>query len=188
MQNSTLELAINKPVFLVGMPCCGKSSIGRSLAKLFGLEFEDTDKSIAKAHNQSVQELFNLHGEKHFRVLEKELCEGILIIKKIISTGGGFPIYHNNMDKMLEKGIVVFIETPLPIVAKRVLVAKTPRPMFSGLTQAEIGQKLIEVYQARVSIYQQAHIHYKTDIKEGVSQNALSLALLIQNYIKYAEA
>ena len=58
-------------VILIGPPGAGKSSVGKSLARLLAADFVDTDSVIATQENQSISEIFVDKGETYFR--EKEI-------------------------------------------------------------------------------------------------------------------
>ena len=64
-------------IFLVGYMLCGKSTIGRKLAKKLGYDFSDTDKMIENKYHLSVEKIFEQYGEQTFRILEKEILKEI---------------------------------------------------------------------------------------------------------------
>ena len=95
-------------LYLVGYMSAGKSTIGRMLAKMFSYEFVDTDIYIESRFRQRVSDLFRLHGEEYFRQKERMILEEIAgLPNAVIATGGGLPIYHDNMDILLESGTVL---------------------------------------------------------------------------------
>lgn len=65
----------NKNIVLIGMSGCGKSAIGKRLARVLEMEFADTDRYIEKKQGCSIKEIFDSHGEQYFRALEKEACK-----------------------------------------------------------------------------------------------------------------
>ena len=76
-------------VFLIGMPGCGKTTIGKVLAKELNYTFYDMDKYIVDISGKEVHELFN-EGEEVFRKWETEACKELSKKRNsIISTGGG---------------------------------------------------------------------------------------------------
>ena len=77
-------------VVLIGMPSCGKSSIGRAVAEKLNREFIDTDSVIEQRVGKSIPQIFNEHGEEYFRRLETQVIKDVCIESgKVIATGGG---------------------------------------------------------------------------------------------------
>ena len=108
-------------IVLIGMPGCGKSTVGRLLAEKLGKTFLDTDAEIEKMANKTIPQIFTEDGEAHFRVLEtKVLAEFGKQSGLVIATGGGcvtqahnYPLLHQNgrifwlqrdLDKLATKG------------------------------------------------------------------------------------
>jgi len=77
-------------IVLIGMPGCGKSSVGEALAKLTGREAIDIDAQIVARAGRSIPEIFAAEGEAAFRDLERQVTEEVgKLSGKIILTGGG---------------------------------------------------------------------------------------------------
>ena len=79
-------------VYLVGFMGCGKSSIGKMLARELGYTFVDMDKRLSEREGRSVNEIFAHYGENHFRKLEADFLREIAETHEenlIIATGGG---------------------------------------------------------------------------------------------------
>ena len=98
-------------IVLIGMPGCGKTTIGKELAKLTGKTFIDTDQEIEKSEFSSIPELFRTFGEKYFRDVESRIAEKTG--KKsgcIVATGGGIILRKENMDAFSQNGIIVYID------------------------------------------------------------------------------
>jgi len=77
-------------IVLIGMPGCGKSSVGEALAKLTGREAIDIDAQIVARAGRSIPEIFAAEGEAAFRNLERQVTEEVgKLSGKIILTGGG---------------------------------------------------------------------------------------------------
>jgi shikimate kinase len=145
-------------ITLVGMPASGKSTFGKLLAKRLDYQFVDLDKAIEAAAKCSIPALFSQFGETYFRKLETELLEKVLYQSKtVLATGGGAPCFYDNMRKINQAGFSIFIDTPLEILVSRTW-ADNPqaRPLFAGLTQAELYTKLANLYENRSRFYEQA--------------------------------
>lgn len=102
-------------IVLVGMPSCGKSSIGKALSVTLRRHFYDSDEPIAVEAGMSIPEIFLRYGETHFRYLEtksiKKLSSGIW--NAVIATGGGAVIREENVDMLKANGRLIFIDRSL---------------------------------------------------------------------------
>ena len=94
-------------VYLCGFMGCGKSHIGRMLAKALSMNFIDLDKYIVNAEKMTIPEIFDKFGEPHFRELEakyiRELANGC-----VVATGGGALINDETARYARESGISVY--------------------------------------------------------------------------------
>lgn len=138
-------------LILIGMPCSGKTSIGKYLAQHYRLDFYDMDEEIVKAAGMSIQEIFEKKGEPAFRELETKTA--ISLSEKqnaLIATGGGIVTRENNMQYFKKAGsLVVFIHrdfcklatTPKRIMDKRPMLQKTS------------FHKLLNLYKTRLPLY-----------------------------------
>jgi len=122
----------NMNIYLIGMPGSGKTTIGKRLAKTLGYSFVDLDHKIEKDTLMFVDEIFEQYGEKTFREFEtKALSELKGCDQLVVSTGGGIVTRKEN--KQLMEGLVVFIDTELDIIEKRI-VHDFPRPLLKTKT------------------------------------------------------
>lgn len=164
---------INSPIFLCGMPGSGKTSIGRKLAELAGLPFYDTDRIVETEEGCTVAELFFKKGEAYFRKKEEtviaELASGV---PAVISLGGGALEFGETLKTVLEKGILVWIDTPIPVLVTRLWVDAT-RPLLRNAdgslrTQAELKEFLTKLLAHRQTRYLSSRIHF---IPEGSAEH-----------------
>ncbi|MCB6994270.1 AAA family ATPase [bacterium 210820-DFI.6.37] len=101
-------------IVLIGMPGCGKTSLGKRLAKALGKTFVDMDQYIEEQAGQTIPSIFERHGEAHFRQLETQAARELGKEKsQIIATGGGVILRPENMKALSQNGRVVFIQRPL---------------------------------------------------------------------------
>ena len=168
------EILLSKRnLVLVGMPGCGKTTIGTETAKILGKEFVDTDLEIVKREGITIPEIFSLKGEEYFRRVESEVVAEIS--KKqglVIATGGGAVLNSRNVDLLKGNGTVVFIDRPI-----EELVTTSDRPLSSN-------RELLEKrYNERYDIYCNS-AHYRIDAKYDLQKNiqAVKEAFLNENF------
>jgi shikimate kinase len=148
-------------VILIGPPGAGKSSVGKSLARLLEEDFIDTDSVISAAENQSISEIFVDKGEPYFRDLEiKVLLQQIANHTGVLSLGGGAPLSDVAQESIKNcNAPVVFLDVSLAGAAPRVGFNRD-RPLLLGNPRAQWQ----ELMNARRPIYESlAHHHVVTD-------------------------
>ena len=103
-------------IVLIGMPGCGKSSIGLMISKILQADFYDLDKYIEEKEQTSIPELFQ-RGEEYFRQLESSAVREIYHKQSvIISTGGGIVTRPDNILLLRQTGTIFYIERPLEMI------------------------------------------------------------------------
>lgn len=109
------ELAAQKDdIVLIGMPSCGKTTIGRLVAEKTGKAFVDLDEEIEKREGRTVPEIFGESGEKYFREVESAVAREVLSRGgQVVATGGGTPIAEKNRYEIRKNGFVVYLTRPL---------------------------------------------------------------------------
>ena len=111
---------------------CGKTTIARELSNTLRLPYLDTDKEIQKKTNYTINEIFKNFDEIYFRKIEKEILTSIRG-KKIVSTGGGLPIYSDNMKYIKKNGISIYLKTPIQILYNRLKNNLDNRPLINNI-------------------------------------------------------
>ena len=133
-------------IVLVGMPGCGKSTVGYLLSVALGRELKDTDKLIEKKAGKDIPAIFREDGEAVFRELEAEVIRECASENgAVIATGGGTVLRADNVDALRENGRIYFIDRPLEL-----LMPTSDRPLSS--TREDITQR----YEERYGIYKAA--------------------------------
>lgn len=151
----------NVKIVLVGLPGSGKSTLGKKLAEQLGFSFYDLDELIVQQEKKSIPEIFYERGEGYFRQAETMALEKQLDADEamILATGGGAPCFNDNMDRINQKGISVFLDVPMQQIIQRMTSSEVAlRPLFQGLDAGEISARLTDLYTARVGYYDQAKI------------------------------
>jgi shikimate kinase len=152
-------------IFLVGYMGSGKSLMGAALAKELGVDFYDLDKVIEKKAGKDVTAIFAAEGEKHFRDLEKQALNELLEEDDyVLACGGGTPCFFENMDKMNEAGVVIYLKMSTDHLAERLEAEKDSRPMLNGKTGHELWTMVHEMLQTREPDYLKAK--YKVKAKD----------------------
>lgn len=144
-------------VYLIGYMGCGKSTLGRRLAKHAGLQFIDMDHYIEERNCKSVAQIFSDEGEAGFRIKERKALEELSeFTDVVVATGGGAPCFYDNMALMNRTGKTLFMNINPEILASRLLSAKTIRPLIKGMSRDELMQFISDSLSRRIVFYQQA--------------------------------
>lgn len=100
-------------IVLIGMPGSGKSTIGKTLMKLSGRNFIDTDEMIKEKCGE-ISEIFSNFGEEYFRGVETEVVKQVSKNSGyIIATGGGVILKEENINALKQNGVVFFLNRPI---------------------------------------------------------------------------
>ena len=139
---------LDRHVFIIGMQGCGKSSLGKRVAKETGLPFADTDQMVAAYGGGTVNDFFERFGEETFRRAETAvLAELTRANPMIISTGGGTVMNPENRHIMRSWGRIVLIDRPLEDILSDIKLDRRPTLRDGGLQEVE------RVYHERIGIY-----------------------------------
>ncbi len=165
------NIQIMQPIFLLGYMGCGKSTLGRNVARFSGLSFIDLDNYIEGRFHKSVRELFDAHGEEGFRDIERRMLhEAAEFENTIIACGGGTPCFHDNMDYMNSKGLTVFLDTSLPKLHTRLMRGRHKRPLIAGKSDEELKSFIVSALESRMPFYSKAKASFKGDLLENESE------------------
>ena len=119
---------------LVGMPGCGKTTVGMELARITQRPFVDLDDEIVRLAGKSIPEIFRRHGEPAFRALERKvLAETCDKSGQIIATGGGAILRKDNRIVMRRTGRVYFLRRELDqlaVIGRPLSVKGTMKDMY----------------------------------------------------------
>lgn len=139
-----------KNIVLCGFMGCGKSTIGKQLAKIMNRKYVDIDIYIEKKQNMTVKEIFDKYGEDFFRELEHKTSKELSQEKNlVIATGGGTLLFERNYSLLSKTGIIVLLDTSLSTIRYR-LRNDTKRPLLQRPDKYEVMTKL---YKERIPIY-----------------------------------
>ncbi len=145
-------------IYLIGYMGCGKSTLGRRLAKHAGLQFIDMDHYIEERNCKTVPQIFAEEGEAEFRKKERKALEELSAFSDVvIATGGGAPCFFDNVDVMNRTGKTIYLNIDPKILADRLLKSKTERPLIRGKSKDELVTFIDETLKKRNAFYTQAH-------------------------------
>ena len=147
-------------IILIGMPGCGKSTIGTILANILpNYTLFDTDSIIERTVGMTIAEYFKKFSEDEFRKIEydtiKLVCTGV---NRIISIGGGAFENPDNRATLLNFGKVFYLKSDLDVLYYRLSNDKL-RPL---LQQGDVQETLKNLLNKREENYQKAHITIDT--------------------------
>ncbi len=146
-------------IFLIGFMGCGKTTVGKTIARKLDFEFVDTDSIIEELFKTNVNEYFRILGEQRFRETERKALDEIINHDNIVvSTGGGLPCYNNNIEVMNNHGLTIYLKMSVSSLHHRLLQSKKKRPLLENMNSAEL-KSFIEVKLAeRETYYNQAKL------------------------------
>ncbi len=122
---------------------CGKSTIANRLSKTTTIPFLDLDKVIEEKTNLSINQIFEQHGEIHFRKLEHEIFVELLNSPEnlIIGLGGGTPCYANNHELLKGENIrSIYLKASIDTLFERLVVNKDKRPLIANKSEEEMKE------------------------------------------------
>ncbi|MET0638840.1 MAG: shikimate kinase, partial [Hyphomicrobium sp.] len=119
-----------RPIVLVGLMGCGKTSVGKRLAFKLNLPFIDADEEIERAAAKTINEIFADHGEAHFRDGERKVIARLLANgPQVLATGGGAFINPETRSRVKDVAFSIWLRAELPVLMRRVMKRDT-RPLL----------------------------------------------------------
>ncbi|NLY46875.1 MAG: shikimate kinase [Tissierella sp.] len=137
-----------KNIVLIGMPGCGKTTIGKLLSDQLNIKYCGIDEYIEKSTGKTIPEIFK-NGEERFRRIEREAVKEISKEENtVIATGGGVIKYIENIDNLRKSGIIVYINRPLENIIEDIDIDN--RPLIK-----DKKEKLYTLYEERYLLYKE---------------------------------
>lgn len=157
-------------VVFIGMPGCGKTSVGKEYAKITERSFLDTDIFVEQC-GMSIPDIFEKYGEEYFRDKETQGIEMLSALsEKVIATGGGAVKRERNIALMKQNGIVVYLKRDLD------KLSTDGRPLSSGGKE-----KIMKLYEERKALYENA-----ADVVIETYEDACECAMRLEKSIDEA--
>ncbi len=140
-------------IVLCGFMGCGKTTVGRNLARKTGRKFVDMDAYIEHEAGMCVSEIFEEYGESGFRDREHEACLALAEMSNlVIASGGGALTFEQNVAAFRGKDNIVLLDVPLRDIKLR-LKNDTKRPL---LQRPDRDRAMEELYNRRLPLYRAA--------------------------------
>lgn len=167
-------MSVLRNIILIGMPGCGKSTVGVVLAKNMGLRFMDSDICIQEQENCLLHEIIARDGLEGFLAIENRVNASLEVNNHVIATGGSAIYGTEAMEHLKQIGTIVYLQLPYEDIKERLgdLVKR-------GVALKD-GQTLLDLYEERVPLYDQyadviIDCHGK-EIREIVAETAARLS------------
>jgi shikimate kinase len=137
----------SQSIVLIGMMGAGKSTVGDCLQRRTGFQRLDTDEIVKSKFGMPISKIFSAHGEDKFREAETKALQAVATSEPVvIVTGGGIVLRKENLARLKQLGIVVWLEADEKTLFKRashggnrpLLQHKNPRNAFAQLLQARL--------------------------------------------------
>lgn len=153
-------------LFLIGYMGCGKSTLARKLARRLGAEWVDTDAVVEQREGASVADVFRYGGEAHFRAAERAALDETIAAggRTVVSTGGGLPMWEDNMARMNRAGTTVYLRRSAERIAARLSpYGRQKRPRLRSLSDEELAPFMARDIAVREPFYAQATVTIDCD-------------------------
>jgi len=134
-------------VVLIGMPACGKSTLGVLLAKVLMMDFVDTDLLLQKQSGKPLQQMVDELGSDGFSKVEEDFVAALALENTVIATGGSVALEERAMAHLKENSIIVFVKLSYESIEQRLKNIST-----RGIAMKK-GQTLRDLYDLRQPFY-----------------------------------
>ena len=135
-------LAKTQNIALIGMPGCGKSTVGRYLAEAMGRPFSDIDELIETVAGKRIRTIFAEDGEQVFRSLETRIIgEETKRTGLVIATGGGVVTRPENLDLLRQNSLIVYLKRELSELIT------DGRPLSQGMGVEALAKQRLALYE-----------------------------------------
>ncbi|MDE7365231.1 MAG: shikimate kinase [Ruminococcus sp.] len=133
-------------IFLCGFMGCGKTTVGKILAKKMGCSFYDTDELIVENQGMTIPEIFAQKGEPYFREIEADIVKSMCGKSAVISCGGGAMINPDTAKAVTDAGeTIVFLDVDFDTCYERIC-GDSNRPIASSSTKDELKERFDKRY------------------------------------------
>lgn len=170
---ATCPPQLTRPLVLVGLMGAGKTSVGKRLAQLLGVDFTDSDAEIERAAGMTVPDIFARLGEPAFRDGERRVIARLLAERPgVLATGGGAFVEPSTRDEIAAHGTSVWLRAELSLLWDRV----RDRPGRPLLQAPDPKAVLSDLLDRRYPIYALADV--VVDSRRGASHETMARAIV----------
>jgi len=166
-------------LYLIGLPGAGKTTLGQRLAAHYDRPFIDLDATIIATAGQPIPAIFAAEGEAGFRAREAAALADVAgradqTTPLVVATGGGTPCFGDNLARMRASGFVLWLDAPLPELARRLGRARSiaARPLLADSMansgSADVLAWLTQTLAVRARFYAQADLRHPGGALAGV--------------------
>jgi shikimate kinase len=167
-----------KLVYIIGFMGSGKSTAGKKLASALGWTFIDLDRKIEEHEGKTIPQIFTQDGEDRFRSVESEVLRSTeQLSETVVSTGGGTPCHGDNMDFMLDTGLIIYLKMAPSQLMQRLMNSTGERPLLKNVPDDKLIFFIEEKLAFREKCYNRANI-----IIEGLDLDINILCSKIRAY------
>ena len=144
-------------LFLIGYRCCGKTTVGKSIALAIDWSFVDSDLQVTRKEGKSINEIIDNAGWDAFRRIErsalKQICTGD---RQVVATGGGVVLDAENVKAMKTSGTVVWLDASAATIRERMLRDKNTENFRPALTDKGRMEEIEDMLLKRNPYYESA--------------------------------
>jgi shikimate kinase len=172
-------------IFLIGPMGSGKSTIGRQLAALLGLSFQDSDHEIQRRTGVDIPTVFEFEGEAGFRARERAVIDELTMVDgQVLATGGGAVLDPENRRALASRGVVVYLHCS-PEQQYRRTSHDRNRPL---LQTEDPLKRLRELMAVRDPLYRETADLVVSTEKRSAATVAREIARLVQEHKQRSES
>jgi shikimate kinase len=170
-------------LYIIGFMGSGKTTLGKRLASSLKWSFVDLDKKIEEDTGLTIPEIFSLHGEDHFRIVEAKALRSLVTDSNtVISTGGGTPCFGSNMEFMLKTGMTIYLKLTTGQLVSRLRSSSDDRPLIKNLS----GKSLLNFIDEKLSFREK--YYEKSDLViDGFDLDISDLNRRVKSHFKLEE-
>lgn len=165
-------------ISLIGYRACGKTTVGKALAKRLNWQYVDADEYLERTTKRRISDIFRQDGEPAFRQLESRCLQEILAGGRdtVLSTGGGCVLSAGNRD-LLRGGVVIYLEASAALLQQRLGAHHGGRPSLTG---GSVVDEVPRVLAEREPLYRLAATH-TVPADQPVEQIVDAIVSLVEN-------
>jgi Shikimate kinase len=157
---------------LIGMPGCGKSSVGQCVSRQLGMPLVDTDAMVEARAGCTISALFAERGEAAFRDMESACADEAAAFRGVvIATGGGMILRPGNMEALARNGLIIFLDRHPEDILREACLADRP------LVADDSAPRIWKLYHERLPLYRR-HAGHDVSNAGPISQVAQTVAAL----------